>query len=175
MFKLFIILLLPLFIIQSNSIPKRIEKKIDTELMKTFKLDSFHKNNIDINDEINASLPLKIGVEELFSVKSNDKIVGYFYYGKAKSKSAYFDYVVIFDSQLIISKIKVLAYRESYGGEIASNRWLKQFIGFSANKDIIYRKDIAAISGATISATSLTKNVNKLLKTVAKLHQLKIL
>jgi len=176
MLKIFILFLVPVFLFQTSSIPKRIEKKIDTELQQTFKLKSFHKENIIINDSINTSLPLKIGVEGLFSVLNNtNDTVGYFYYGKAKSKSAYFDYVVIFDKQLIIAKIKILAYRESYGSEIGSNRWLKQFIGFSTNKDIIYRKDIAAISGATISATSLTRHVNRLLKSIAKLHQLNVL
>ena len=63
--------------------------------------------------------------------------------------------------------------REDHGGEISSKRWLKQFFGFEKNQNIIYRKDIAGISGATISATSLTNSVNKVLKTMGALYQLK--
>jgi major membrane immunogen (membrane-anchored lipoprotein) len=40
---------------------------------------------------------------------------------------------------------------------------------------LIYERDIIAISGATISANSMTIAVNNLLKTIDKLHQLKVI
>ena len=78
-----------------------------------------------------------------------------------------FDYVVIFDRGLIVKKIKILAYREDYGGEITSKRWLRQFAGLTGVDEIKYGTDIKAISGATISAVSMTDAVNDLLKNVA--------
>jgi hypothetical protein len=91
-------------------------------------------------------------------------LIGYFYYGKAPSKADEFDYIVIFDDELIIKKIKILAYREDQGGEIGSKRWLKQFNNLSQNDRVEYGKDIRGISGATISARSMTITVNKLLQ-----------
>jgi len=96
---------------------------------------------------------------------------GYLYYGQAKGKAANFDYIVIFDENLIIAKIKIMAYRESYGGEIGSLRWLKQFIGLTPKSSLIYKIDIVGISGATISASSLTRSVNKLLQSISILKE----
>ena len=102
-------------------------------------------------------------------------MVGYAFVDKAPSKTDEFDFLVLFDTNLIIKKAKVLVYREDYGGEIGSKRWLKQFIGKSSIDRLIYEKDIIAISGATISANSMTIAINKLLQSIDMLHQLKVL
>ena len=47
-----------------------------------------------------------------------------------------------------LQKLRVLTYRENYGGEIANKRWLKQFLSRKTD-------DIQAISGATISVESM--------------------
>ena len=92
--------------------------------------------------------------------------MGYYYIGKAYGKADFFDFIVIFDENLIVTKVKILVYREDHGGEIGSKRWLKQFIGSDKNSALKYQKDIAAISGATLSAKAITNEVNKLLKTI---------
>ena len=76
---------------------------------------------------------------------------------------------------MIIAKTKILVYREDYGGEIGSKRWLKQFIGKKSSDKLKYEKDIIAISGATISALSMTKAVNSFLIDLAILHKNKAL
>ena len=83
--------------------------------------------------------------------------------GTAPSKTDTFEYLVVFDPSLIIKKVNVLVYREDYGGEIGSNRWLKQFVGKARSTDLTVGKNIAAISGATISVYSMTNAVNQLL------------
>ena len=67
---------------------------------------------------------------------------------------------------MVVAKIKILIYREDHGGEIGSKRWLKQFNGTTIGTNLKYQKDIAAISGATISAKAMTNEVNKVLKTI---------
>jgi len=57
-----------------------------------------------------------------------------------------------------------LIYREDYGGEIGSKRWLKQFIGKKPSDKLRYEEDIIAISGATISANSMTNAMNQFLQ-----------
>ena len=69
----------------------------------------------------------------------------------------------------------MITYRENHGGEIGSKRWLKQFIGKSKTSNVTYEDDIAAISGATISAKSLINEVNKVLKTINILNQINLL
>ena len=47
-----------------------------------------------------------------------------------------------------LKKLRILTYRENYGGEISNKRWLKQFLDREVN-------DVQAISGATISVESM--------------------
>lgn len=142
------------------------EKKIDKEILSIFELDTYSKEVIDIDDQLDETLALHFNQNNFFKVLSNEKLVGYFYYGQAPTKIDVFDYVVIFDENLIIKKIKVLAYREDYGGEISSRRWLKQFNDLTPSDSIVYKNEIKGISGATISAKSMTITINKLLQSL---------
>lgn len=81
------------------------------------------------------------------------------YIGKGRSKFEDFDFMVLFDESKTIKLVKVLVYRENYGGEIGSKRWLRQFIGLNKPK---YMVD--AISGATISVHSMKMSINNLIK-----------
>jgi len=80
------------------------------------------------------------------------------YIGKSRSKFEHFDYMVLFDESKSIKLVRVLIYRENYGGEVGSRRWLKQWIGISKPKHMV-----DAISGATISVHSLKQSINTLL------------
>jgi len=145
------------------------DKKITKEIKTTLNLSDFNLEEIEVHQEM--TLPLKIKAASLFKIKSVEALKGYLYYGQAKGKAAKFDYIVIFDKDLIVAKIKLMVYRESYGGEIGSLRWLKQFIGLTHKSSIVYKNDIVGISGATISASSLTHSVNKLFKTLSILKE----
>lgn len=154
---------------------KRIDKLIVKQVNEVFKVESYKMQSIVVSEEINNTLPVKITDNNFFKVSANNSFLGYYYLGKAYGKADYFDFIVIFDEKLIILKIKILIYREGHGGEIGSKRWLKQFKGKTTNDNLKYQKDIAAISGATLSARSMTIEVNKLLKTIGILqnqHQL---
>ena len=102
-------------------------------------------------------------VGKLYDILDHQLLKGYAFIGTAPSKTDTFEYLVILDQNLVIKKINVLVYREDYGGEIGSNRWLKQFVGKSNKIDFSVGKNIAAISGATISVYSMTNAVNQLL------------
>jgi len=169
--KNFVILLLfPCFLSLVN-IPAKIEKKIDKEVLSIFDITLYSKEPIHIKEEVNNILPLKFNHNNFYNIRSDENLIGYFYYGKAPSKADVFDYVVIFDSELIIKKIKILAYREDYGGEIGSKRWLRQFNNLSIKDKVIYSKNIKGISGATISARSMTVTVNKLLESLTIIQE----
>ena len=163
-------LLILLIVISSFNVSKRIQVSIDKEVKAVFKIETFTKHIVVISNEINEIVPIKITETNFFKIKSEDTFLGYYYLGHAYGKADYFDFIVIFDKDLIVSKVKILVYREDHGGEVGSKRWLKQFIGKTTKRDLKYQKDIAAISGATISARSMTNEVNKLFKTIAILN-----
>ena len=107
--------------------------------------------------------------KEIFLIEQRDILNGKLYYisntsdilyiGKSPSRFEDFDFMVLFDKDKTIKLVKILVYREDYGGEIGSTRWLRQFIGL--DKPI---NRVSAISGATISVNSLHYSVNKLLR-----------
>ena len=154
----------------SFTIPNRLLKKAIKEIEITFNVKEVKLNFIAFD-----SSELKVHTsDQFFKIEKDDQFLGYGYLGKAPSKTDEFDYLIITDLNFIIKKIKILIYREDYGGEIGSKRWLKQFIGKS-NTDILkYEKDIMAISGATISARSMTIAVNTFLKNIITLREFKI-
>lgn len=173
-FKQALILFLAFFIL-SFTIYKDLDKKVDKEIKETYGVENYSYAVKVIPDSILKELPSRFDDENLLSIKSNGSLLGYAYFGQGFGKTDHFDFLVLFNSELIIVKTKVLAYREDYGGEIGSKRWLKQFIGKTQQDHLKYGDDIVAISGATISVRSMTNAVNNLLKSIKILHSKNIL
>ncbi|WP_010228717.1 FMN-binding protein [Gillisia marina] len=171
-FRKLIPIIFSVLFLMSFGIPKNLEKKVDKEVKDVFEISTYTIVNVKVSSEINSRLPSEITKENFFQIKTEGSVLGYVYLDKAPSKTAQFDYLVIFDKDLKIARTKVLIYREEYGGEIGSRRWLSQFTGKS-NKDSL--DDIAAISGATISVRSMKNAMNDILKSVAILHNKKII
>ncbi|TDQ29750.1 FMN-binding protein [Tenacibaculum caenipelagi] len=160
----------------SFTIPKKLQKKVTKEINKTFDIENFKLDEIEISDDVNNLLVRKIEGDRLFKITADtNDLIGYVYIDKAPSKTDEFDYLILLDKNLIVAKAKVLIYREDYGGEIGSKRWLKQFNGKTLNDKLQYEKDIVAISGATISASSMTIAINTFLQNLTILHQNKVL
>ena len=155
------------------SIPEKLSKKADKVIAKFYGTELFTKEIITVADSVNAKTVSEFGEENFFKIRSGEKFLGFGYIGNAPSKAATYDYLVLFDTNFIITKSKVLVYREEYGGEIGSRRWLKQFVGkSSASSELKYNEDVIPISGATISVRSMTRAINDLLQSVGKLQEL---
>lgn len=159
----------------SFGLPKHLQKKVDKEINEVFSVEAFDFNVKLIDSKTASSLPSAFGADNFFEIKSKGKLIGYAYVSKAPSKTDEFDYLVLLDTELIVKKAKVLVYREDYGGEIGSKRWLQQFIGKTQNDELKYQDNIVAISGATISVRSMTSAMNDLLKSLKILHAKNIL
>lgn len=155
--------------------PDKLKKKVNKEIVKTFDTEEFQLKSITIDDAVNQQLSQKIKEDHLFKIEKDNKLIGYAFVDKAPSKTDEFDYLILLDSNLIIAKTKVLIYREDYGGEIGSKRWLKQFIGKKSSDSLKYERDIMAISGATISASSMTIAINSFLQNLEILHKNEVL
>ncbi|MAP55235.1 FMN-binding protein [Altibacter sp.] len=159
-------------LLSAFTIPSNVEKKADKVMEKFFDTDIIRKETITISEADQEKVPSRFSEENLFKVFVNNTFAGYGYIGNAPSKTATFDYLVLFDKQFIITKSKVLIYREEYGGEIGSKRWLQQFDGVAAGaKELRYNQEIIPISGATISVRNMTKAVNDLLQSISILQK----
>ncbi|MDF1672276.1 MAG: FMN-binding protein [Vicingaceae bacterium] len=151
-------------------LPKSAIKKIDKTLASIWPEQNIKKSEVILNTNDKEKLSFKLNNNTFYSISKNDKHAAYLFLARAKSKISNFDYMVVFKSDLSILKVKVLIYREEYGGEIGSKRWLKQFIGKSDPEKMKFGHDIQNISGATISARNMTQDVKKVMK---QIHELK--
>ncbi|MEX0360808.1 MAG: FMN-binding protein [Allomuricauda sp.] len=145
----------------SDKISPRLQQKLESAVQTTFEVEVFDMNAVKAD----------LGDDHLFKIEHQEGNLGYAYLGKAPSMKDVFDYVVLFDSDLSVKKAKVLIYRENHGRQIGSQRWLKQFIGKTSENSLEYGTDIDAISGATISAKSMTKAVNRVLEKLKLLKE----
>jgi len=174
--SLFTILLsVIIFFLCSFEIPKNLQKKVAKEIKATYSIENYTLTNVSINSVLNSSLPIKINNDNFYKIVSSNKVVGFVFLEKAPSKTAEFDYLILLDVTGTIKKSKVLIYREEYGGEIGSTRWLRQFIGKKSGDNLEYKNNIDAISGATISVRSMINATNDVLKTVKNLKENKII
>jgi Na+-translocating ferredoxin:NAD+ oxidoreductase RnfG subunit len=156
-------------------LPGNIQKKVEKEVGRTFEVEDFILIPLTVRESINEDLPTRITGENFFKVEQKGQLLGYAFVDQAPSKTAKFDYLVIFNTNLEVVTSKVLVYREEYGGEIGSSRWLRQFNGLSGTDRVSPKTNIDAISGATISVRSMTRSVDNLLQTVGKLQENRVL
>lgn len=156
-------------------IPKNVQKKMDREVEEVFETENYTMQPISVNKALNEQLPTKITTENFFKIKQGNTLLGYAFIDQAPSKTAQFDFLILFNPQLEIIHSKVLIYREEYGGEIGSRRWLEQFLGKSGNDRVSHESNIDGISGATISVRSMTNAIDDLLQTIGKLKANQVL
>jgi len=147
-------------------LPKNVQKKVIKEVEKTFEIEDFKMDAIAVSSEVNEKLPTKLTSDNFYRLTNGDQILGYAFVDQAPSKTAKFDYLVVFDVDLKVKHSKVLIYREEYGGEIGSKRWLKQFLGKTGGDRVNHETNIDGIAGATISVRSMTNAMDDLLETI---------
>lgn len=143
-----------------DGLPKAFQKKINKEIPQLWGMELLIKTK-PLEEPIQSQLQ-QFGVESVFEVYTAEKSYGYVALAKARSKFEYFDYAIYYDQNKEIKAVRILLYREDYGGEIASKRWLKQFDGKDANSPLIIDEDIQGISGATISYLAITKGIKNI-------------
>ena len=78
-------------------------------------------------------------------------------------KQEYIGYALALDATGRVLRLDVLDYRETHGWEIRNERWRAQFSGKTAADPVEVGRDIANISGATLSCHHVTDGVRRLL------------
>jgi len=147
-------------------------KKTDKNLSRIFKGKSVTKKKVDFNQQ-NLNVEDQLNKNEIFSLQSENEILGFLVITSSMGRFETFQYMVVYNSDLSVKEVNILRYTSSHGGEIASPKWLKQFIGYNG-KPLKYGKDIDAISGATFSASSLVKDIEALTMFMKKVIHLPI-
>ena len=93
--------------------------------------------------------------------------LGYVVVDDVKGKDMPITYMVAVDTALRVLDLQILAYRESYGGEVRNAVWRRQFVGRSPDEPLRHGREIRNITGATISARAVTEGVRDLLALLA--------
>jgi FMN-binding domain len=94
--------------------------------------------------------------------EAGGKLLGLVVVDHVIGKHLYIDYAVALAPGGRVQRVEILAYRESYGGEIRSPSWLAQFVGKTGGSALRVGSDIRNISGATLSCTHVTEGVKRI-------------
>jgi hypothetical protein len=73
----------------------------------------------------------------------------------------HFTYIIVFDHTASIRLVNVIEYNASHGAAITAGWWLKQFKGYKGQDSLRLGKEIDAVSGASISANAIIKDIQK--------------
>jgi Na+-translocating ferredoxin:NAD+ oxidoreductase RnfG subunit len=123
---------------------------------------------MSVNEAQKHAFPNATGFAEVqagrvWKAQSGGSVVGFFYSDHVIGKHLFIDYTVALEPDGRVRRVDILAYRESYGGEVNDASWLQQFVGKSSHSQVQVNSDIRNISGATLSSTHLTEGVKKVL------------
>ncbi len=94
---------------------------------------------------------------------AGDRLIGLVVLDHVIGKHLYIDYMVALDTTGRVTRVEILQYRESYGGEVRESGWLAQFVGKGSGSALKVGSDIRNISGATLSSLHLTEGVKRVL------------
>lgn len=98
-----------------------------------------------------------------FGLKDNQK-TGVAVIEKQPGKWGTVKFIIVLDTATAkVKNLAVMSYKEKRGRPIARRNFLKQFIGKGSEDSIKVRKDIRAISGATISSDATCFAVKKVI------------
>lgn len=155
------------------------DKKINRAISKIWKVENFEVIDHDLNNNKNC---FKNGY--WLKVKTNGTYLGMIYIGRVNSCRSggcsidgdpqslafeFFDYFLLADTAGQVLWVKVFNYQATQGHEVMSRGWLNQFKGLKKDEKVVFGHDIEAISGATVSASAITEDIQKVLNCVTVL------
>ena len=162
----YILFIVTLF--SSFDLPKSAYKKMDKTIANLWQDKVIKKIPIELSQQQKNDFQLKDS-DLIYQLSNNNKTVAYLYLSQAKSRSDIIDYMIIFNPNISILTVQVLVYREDFGGEVGSKRWLRQFKGKTNGVGMKFGQDIQNISGATISARNMSESVLQVSKKMIKI------
>ncbi len=106
------------------------------------------------------------GINKTWSIhvaKIGKKIQGYVFIDNVLGRERPITYAVNIAPDGQVREIEVLVYRENYGAQVKNQAFRRQFVGRKTSDTLTLGQDIQTISGATISARSITFGVKRAL------------
>ena len=106
------------------------------------------------NIQKNAKTKLDTKIYRIFTAKKGEEILGYgiLVNRKVRSKNAV---ILYFIQDSILQGIEIIAFNEPRE-YMPTEKWNAQFINIATSKNLQLNRDIPSISGATMSARSVT-------------------
>ena len=117
-----------------------------------------------------AGMPVRNSTWRTIVALNGDKPLGVTVLDSVIGKFELIDYAVAIGNDGKIRNVEILTYRESHGYEVRLPAWRKQFVGKGIDARLRVSEDIANISGATMSSTSITDGVRRALALVATMR-----
>lgn len=108
-----------------------------------------------------ADQPLEVRV-----ASADGAVLGYAVVADARGKDQPITVLVATDAARSVLAVEILAYREAYGGDVRRESWRRQFVGLGPGAPMRWGREIRNISGATISARSVTRTVSTTVATL---------
>ena len=99
----------------------------------------------------------------LWIARQGKTVLGVLIIDQVFTKHDLVDYAVALSPAGRILQVEILEYREKFGSDIRSPKWLAQFAGKTAASPLTLNEDIYNISGATISCRHVTEGVKRVL------------
>lgn len=100
----------------------------------------------------------------------HDTFLGYSMATEERGKYRPISMMVSLDSSGVVKRVAILVYRESRGGEVARERFLRQYRGRNNDDPIRINRDVVNVSGATISVISVNHGVKKTLALIERIY-----
>jgi hypothetical protein len=88
---------------------------------------------------------------------------GFFIVDEVIGKHEFITYAAGLNADGSVRQIEIMDYRESYGYEIRTAAWRRQFVGKRAGDPLRLDEEIKNIGGATLSCRHVTEGVRRLL------------
>lgn len=125
-------------------------------------------------ERLQAELGQPLGadtVEVLVPRAENGDLLGYALVDEEIGKYRPITFLVGTTAELQVVGVEVLVYRESRGGEVQRERFLRQYRGKTADDPIRISRDILNIAGATLSVRALNLGVRRSLLVLQALSE----
>lgn len=132
-----------------------------------------HKNNLLTKDKKNqieklAEIKLDSNLFSFYTIQKKQKQLGICYLDTQKVRTKNALIMVCIDSTGNVKHVEIVAFFEPKQ-YIPNKEWLKQFSGSSSLESAMLKKNVTALTGATLSAQAVNKSVS-IAKAIWKLN-----
>ncbi|MFT4571581.1 MAG: Na+-translocating ferredoxin:NAD+ oxidoreductase RnfG subunit [Candidatus Binatia bacterium] len=140
------------------------------------KADRFERHDVATNENLRARIAEALGRAKptvlepsypLFEAWKNDELLGRAIIVQEIGKHRPITFIVGVEPDGDIAGVSVMVYREAYGGEVRSGRFLTQYRGKDSRAPLLPGADIRNITGATLSVQAIGRGVKKAIAVAA--------